>query len=150
MMFDIKTASIEALLKDKTEAEETLRFSTLMWQRGIRNVDGMSLRHNISVDERVIAMIDAEMEQRSLGGDVKATTYTAFRDDSWPLCPRCGQDELWSDIWNRLEPKPTMTEFIANIRGCYACGWKPSSLGALVAAEPPDSGRHSQAGEGAG
>ena len=39
-------------------------------------------------------------------------TYTQRRADGWPLCPRCGDDELWS---------PTSDE--AGIRGCLSCGW---------------------------
>lgn len=40
---------------------------------------------------------------------------TEFRKDGWPLCPRCGEDELWSH------------EQPANAAGylsCYRCMWK--------------------------
>lgn len=43
--------------------------------------------------------------------------YGARREDGWPLCPGCGDDELYS-----LE-MPVATE--DTIIGCYACGWKP-------------------------
>ena len=43
--------------------------------------------------------------------------YTAFRKDGWPLCPHCGEDELYS-----LQV-PTAT--IDTIEGCYLCNWKP-------------------------
>ena len=36
-----------------------------------------------------------------------------YRPDGWPLCPNCGQDELYS-----LSIPPT----IETIRGCYLCG----------------------------
>lgn len=70
-MFDIKTASIEELLKDKANAEDSLQFGKLMWQRGIRKVDDMSLAYAISVDEQVIAMIDAELERRAREASVE-------------------------------------------------------------------------------
>lgn len=38
--------------------------------------------------------------------------YTKRRLDGWPLCPKCGEDELWS---------PTYDE--AGIVGCDACSW---------------------------
>lgn len=37
---------------------------------------------------------------------------------TWPLCPRCGENELFSSV---TPPDP------AKIRGCYACGWKPGA-----------------------
>ena len=37
-----------------------------------------------------------------------------FRQDGWPLCPRCGEDELMS---LEIEPKPT------DWLKCLACGW---------------------------
>lgn len=43
------------------------------------------------------------------------TTYTEHRADGWPLCPRCGDDELYSLM------VPATIETIA---GCYACNWK--------------------------
>lgn len=41
--------------------------------------------------------------------------YPDRRPDDWPLCPRCGEDELWS---------PDGTE--DGIASCLACHWKPS------------------------
>ena len=38
-------------------------------------------------------------------------TVAAVRSDGWPLCPSCGQDELYS-----LESNPE------TIRGCFVCG----------------------------
>lgn len=45
-----------------------------------------------------------------------SATYVAHRPDGWPLCPLCGEDELYS----LAEPAT-----IATIVGCYACGFKP-------------------------
>lgn len=40
--------------------------------------------------------------------------YFEFRQDGWPLCPQCGEDELYSlDV-------PATKE---NIDGCYRCRW---------------------------
>lgn len=52
--------------------------------------------------------------------------YKYFRKDGWPLCPGCGQDELYAD-YTYLEDamkRPT----IENIAGCYACDFKPNKL----------------------
>lgn len=38
------------------------------------------------------------------------------RADGWPLCPQCGDDELFSSSIPATE---------ATIAGCYACNWKP-------------------------
>lgn len=47
--------------------------------------------------------------------------YRERRPDGWPLCPRCGEDELWS---------PDSTE--AGIQNCLACHWVPGSPVAVV------------------
>ncbi|HEV8474577.1 MAG TPA: hypothetical protein VGR82_17500 [Methylomirabilota bacterium] len=38
-----------------------------------------------------------------------------YRADGWPLCPRCGDDELWS----REVPVSASDELT-----CYLCGWR--------------------------
>ena len=38
-----------------------------------------------------------------------------YRDDGWPLCPKCGDDELMS---SELTPAPT------DSMKCLACGWR--------------------------
>lgn len=51
-----------------------------------------------------------------------------FRPDGWPLCPQCGQDELYS-----LENPPT----IESIRGCYLCGpISPAAIAVESTVEP--------------
>lgn len=42
--------------------------------------------------------------------------FTNFRADGWPLCPTCGEDELYS-----LATYATL----GTIEGCYRCGWRP-------------------------
>lgn len=44
-----------------------------------------------------------------------AERYKLTRADGWPLCPRCGKDELYS-----LENPATLE----NIFGCYACDFR--------------------------
>lgn len=40
--------------------------------------------------------------------------FTEYREDGWPLCPRCQADELWS---------PNIPATATTIHGCLACGW---------------------------
>src|SRR6266496_849093 len=40
-----------------------------------------------------------------------------YRADGWPLCPRCGDDELWSAAL----PASTTGDL-----SCYRCGWSGS------------------------
>lgn len=61
------------------------------------------------------------------------TPYVKFRDDGWPLCPNCGEDDLWMTALDSTEwglPTPGDAEsFAAAIKaiiGCYNCGWNPS------------------------
>lgn len=42
--------------------------------------------------------------------------YREFRKDGWPLCPQCGEDELYSLC------VPATAE---TITGCYRCSWTP-------------------------
>lgn len=37
-----------------------------------------------------------------------------YRSDGWPLCPKCGEDELMS-----REKTPRVTDWLK----CLACGW---------------------------
>lgn len=52
--------------------------------------------------------------------------YKEFRQDGWPLCPRCHEDELYSNVmmaWNGEGERPTVQDCIAAEMGCYRCGW---------------------------
>lgn len=42
--------------------------------------------------------------------------YGRFKDDGWPYCPGCGEDELWSGA---------IPSTIDTIVSCLRCGWKP-------------------------
>lgn len=52
--------------------------------------------------------------------NAKPEMFTAHRPDGWPLCPNCGEDELWSD---------GIPLTIETIRSCYVCGWNPACHG---------------------
>lgn len=48
---------------------------------------------------------------------------TRFRDDGWPLCPFCGDDELWSSLnWDGQGDRPPVQAYIDAGLTCYACG----------------------------
>lgn len=44
--------------------------------------------------------------------------YLEYRRDGWPICPACGEDELYS-----LAVPAT----VETICGCYRCNWKPKA-----------------------
>jgi hypothetical protein len=52
--------------------------------------------------------------------------YKEFRKDGWPLCPQCGEDELYSHamiaFFGTGEP-PSVGECIAGGMRCYRCDW---------------------------
>lgn len=43
-------------------------------------------------------------------------SYPERREDGWPLCPSCGEDELWSA---NIPADPSQ------IASCLSCGWMP-------------------------
>jgi hypothetical protein len=48
----------------------------------------------------------------------------ANRADGWPLCPQCGEDELYSLFpWDGSDPKPPMQAWIDHGLRCYRCGF---------------------------
>lgn len=54
-----------------------------------------------------------------------APPYMEFRADGWPLCPQCGDDELYSLLyWNGLTERPPLREWIDAGMKCYLCGWE--------------------------
>jgi hypothetical protein len=62
------------------------------------------------------------------------------RAGGWPLCPSCGEDELYSLFpWDGSDPKPPMQAWIDHGLRCYKCGWdstRPivSSVSSAIAA----------------
>lgn len=64
------------------------------------------------------------MTQTRRAGAGGATPFTEYRADGWPLCPWCGEDELWS---NFMEKPPdytgTLEQYLACELRCYLCNW---------------------------
>lgn len=65
----------------------------------------------------------------------------ATRDHGWPLCPSCGEDELFAStavlgvraLATAFEPSDAAVEqLIPYIEKCYGCGWEPPGA-ALIA-----------------
>lgn len=53
--------------------------------------------------------------------------FLKFRSDGWPLCPRCGEDELSSSVmlaWLGDGARPTLHDCFAGRFGCLNCGVK--------------------------
>ncbi len=56
---------------------------------------------------------------------------TEYRRDGWPLCPRCGEDELASHLdathideyYNEHGDTPPIQEYLDAGLSCYGCGW---------------------------
>ena len=58
--------------------------------------------------------------------------FTRFRADGWPLCPGCGEDELWTPWTPPADAEATFDDYVANkfddyvankLR-CLACRWE--------------------------
>lgn len=52
--------------------------------------------------------------------------YVDFRQDGWPLCPLCKEDELYSVLMLKCtsaEHKPTVAQCMRDVMRCYKCGW---------------------------
>lgn len=63
------------------------------------------------------------------GGGVDVALET--REDGWPLCPKCGLDEVWSPLIVTDEagyPRtPPLAEYVTHDDfRCYACSWRGS------------------------
>jgi hypothetical protein len=60
--------------------------------------------------------------------------YSRLRNDGWPYCPYCGEDELYS---------LAIPATIETIASCYRCGWTPARAESSSATRPA-SERHGQ------
>lgn len=58
--------------------------------------------------------------------------YKEFREDGFPLCPDCGQDELYSTLLQSLRGTvlPSLEKILEEQMKCYYCGFD-----SLVASE---------------
>lgn len=54
------------------------------------------------------------------------------RADGWPLCPSCGQDELWSPFTPLTEAQRTLVNYLLEKLHCYRCAFVVPPGEALV------------------
>lgn len=49
-----------------------------------------------------------------------------YRADGWPLCPNCGEDEMYSLHFSetRRNIPPTLGEYLSRPLRCYACAFE--------------------------
>ena len=62
---------------------------------------------------------------------------TTYRDDGFPRCPSCGEDELFSVAmmrWTGDGPRPTLAEVFDHEFRCYLCRWAGYVFGPVGAA----------------
>ncbi len=78
------------------------------------------------MDEATRAALAAAMERAYI-----QIVYPEKRADGWPLCPHCGEDELWSALnWDGEGERPAMHAWICAGLTCYKCHWN-STTGAM-------------------
>jgi hypothetical protein len=79
--------------------------------------------------ENIASEIAVVILKRRLGegGQVEIPSLgitLSWRPDGWPLCPHCGEDELYSLFrWNGEGEKPPVEEWIKFGLRCYRCHW---------------------------
>ena len=60
------------------------------------------------------------------------------RNDGWPLCPVCGEDELYSLFyWDGEGERPPMQAWLDGPLSCYRCGYdstRPVAIGGVSSA----------------
>lgn len=91
----------------------------------------ISIRGDPDMDPKTLdaLMRMADLVARQL---TRPSVFLTLRPDGWPLCPACGEDELWSPLIWEEEP-PALEAFIAAGLSCYRCGWskEPSEKGGV-------------------
>jgi hypothetical protein len=86
--------------------------------------DGVSLLGFVSVLARRMLWLCKPSEIRPSQEPMPLLDVYEYRADGWPLCPRCGEDELWSLLqWNGEGERPPMSEYIVAGLSCYYCSW---------------------------
>lgn len=64
------------------------------------------------------------MMDPSTVGHMNPHRFTEYRKDGFPLCPKCGEDELVSAlmmVWNGSGPRPTVQDCLRNGFHCLNC-----------------------------
>lgn len=57
---------------------------------------------------------------------VNPLRFKEHRKDGWPLCPKCGEDELVSallQVVDPMKPTPSLLECLHHGFFCMGCGW---------------------------
>jgi len=52
--------------------------------------------------------------------------FDKYRKDGWPLCPKCGEDELFSALCmvvTKDMKQPNLLDCLCAGFGCHKCGW---------------------------
>jgi hypothetical protein len=59
----------------------------------------------------------------------RSRPFYKTRADGWPLCPVCGDDELWSHLnWNGMGERPPLEAYIDAGLTCYACNYDSTRM----------------------
>lgn len=91
---------------------------------GIVQRDGVSLLGFVSVVAKRMQWLCKPSEIRPAPKSDSYVEVFERRTDGWPLCPHCGEDELWSPLLWDGDEKPPLQDFIDAGLSCYYCGWK--------------------------
>jgi hypothetical protein len=59
----------------------------------------------------------------------RSRPFYKTRADGWPLCPVCGDDELWSHLnWDGMSERPPLEAWIDTGLTCYACNYDSTRM----------------------
>lgn len=100
---------------------ERLRVGELLRQERLsRDKSGREEAKRIGVDVIVLNHLEH-------GRGPIIEQFKDFRKDGWPVCPKCGDEELWCPgfvAWTREEDKPTLAQCYFKGFKCYRCSWE--------------------------
>lgn len=97
--------------------------STPHYDIGSARIRELALIHGaVALDRR--AFVEAMRVIRA------RAAFSRFREDGWPLCPGCGEDELYALANWPGEERPQLAWFLVRIDGCYRCNWAPATRAA--------------------
>lgn len=56
--------------------------------------------------------------------------FVEFTERGWPVCPGCGEDELWSPLlWDGEGEQPKPQQYVDAGMRCYRCNWHLEPFG---------------------
>ncbi len=90
-------------------------------------IDGLSRSASRGLSHEFTSASHITYYSPTCQGNSDEKMYTEFRNDGWPLCPRCGEDELFTlALWPDWQVStPPLAWCVARIDGCYRCAWAP-------------------------